>query len=431
MQDIESDTNSVYDDVESHVSLIEDIEDIVNEAIEEYMELNILEMSKTDFYEIMLEDIVSIVLEMVDPEVFNRDKVLRCVDDILAHYWEIMEDIYPQRSEGSVADKHSRQYKEITGDKLALLASTEYNQGTEEWYTVRNGVLTASSIWKVFASQAQVNSLIYEKCKCEVHPVSQTRPFIVSNPMQHGHKYEPVSILLYEYLFKTSIQGYGCIIHPRYSFIGASPDGINVDPESSRYGRMVEIKNIVNRDITGIPKEEYWIQMQIQMEVCDLDTCDFIETRFQEYLSEDECYSDTESRDYRGLILYFLRNTEEGIQEEKYSYLPFTMQPTVYNRVQVDKWIQDTKREYLMEGYHLYGQQYWYLDEFSCLLVRRNRQWFEAAIPKIEEVWRTIQEERLTGYSHRAPQRKTVASTPNLDWFVVTKLDSEEPETNT
>ena len=34
--------------------------------------------------------------------------------------------------------------------------------------------------------------------------------------------------------------------------------------------------------LDGIPKKEYWIQMQLQMEVCDLDECDFLETRFIE-----------------------------------------------------------------------------------------------------------------------------------------------------
>ena len=32
---------------------------------------------------------------------------------------------------------------------------------------------------------------------------------------------------------------------------------------------MLEIKNPVSREITGIPKEEYWIQMQLQMEMSE------------------------------------------------------------------------------------------------------------------------------------------------------------------
>ena len=51
---------------------------------------------------------------------------------------------------------------------------------------------------------------------------------------------------------------------------------------------MLEIKNIVNREITGIPKNEYWIQTQIQMETCDLSFCDFVETRIKEFSNEEE-----------------------------------------------------------------------------------------------------------------------------------------------
>jgi hypothetical protein len=51
---------------------------------------------------------------------------------------------------------------------------------------------------------------------------------------------------------------------------------------------MLEIKNIVNRDITGEPLHHYWIQMQVQMEVCDLDVCDFLETRFKECVDVNE-----------------------------------------------------------------------------------------------------------------------------------------------
>ena len=55
---------------------------------------------------------------------------------------------------------------------------------------------------------------------------------------------------------------------------------------------MLEIKNITIRDLDGIPKKEYWVQMQLQMEVTDLDECDFLETRFKEYDSEEEFLKD-------------------------------------------------------------------------------------------------------------------------------------------
>jgi putative phage-type endonuclease len=157
-------------------------------------------------------------------------------------------------------------------------------QRTPEWYEFRQGLITASNIWKLFASDCQYNSLIYEKCQ----PVREFGNSYVNteSPMHWGVKYEPLTVMIYEMKNKTHVGEFGCIRHPQYSCIGASPDGINDDPAHPYlYGRMVEIKNIVNRDIDGIPSVAYWIQMQIQMETCDLDECDFVETQFKEYAS--------------------------------------------------------------------------------------------------------------------------------------------------
>ena len=64
--------------------------------------------------------------------------------------------------------------------------------------------------------------------------------------MHWGQKYEPLSIMIYEKMYQTKIEDFGCIKHESHSFIGASPDGINIDKTNNRYGRMLEIKNIVN-----------------------------------------------------------------------------------------------------------------------------------------------------------------------------------------
>jgi putative phage-type endonuclease len=158
-------------------------------------------------------------------------------------------------------------------------------QRTDEWYKFRYNLLTASSIWKTFSSPNSQNQLIYEKCT----PLNVDKYHSVNteSAMHHGQKYEDLSLMYYEKIYNTKVEDFGCIKHDDYYYIGASPDGINVDPSSSRYGRMLEIKNIVNREITGIPKEEYWIQMQVQMETCNMnDGEDLSSVR---YLDGDNC----------------------------------------------------------------------------------------------------------------------------------------------
>jgi hypothetical protein len=70
--------------------------------------------------------------------------------------------------------------------------------------------------------------------------------------MHHGVKYEPVSVMIYDLVF-DQIRRVWVYKTPKYDYIAASPDGINVDSNNERYGRMVEIKNIYNREIDGIP----------------------------------------------------------------------------------------------------------------------------------------------------------------------------------
>jgi hypothetical protein len=103
------------------------------------------------------------------------------------------------------------------------------------------------------------------------------------------------------------VDDFGCLQHDAHAFLGASPDGINVDPASQRYGRMLEIKNIVNRDITGIPKKEYWIQMQLQMETADLNECDFLETQFSEEGDDDPRDHDSSNALMTGTMIYFMK----------------------------------------------------------------------------------------------------------------------------
>jgi hypothetical protein len=208
-------------------------------------------------------------------------------------------------------------------------------------------------------------------------------------------------------MYNTRVSDFGCIRHPKYSFIGASPDGINTDPNSERFGRMVEVKNIVNRDITSIPKEEYWIQMQIQMETCNLDECDFIETRFKEYNSEEEFYENTSNSEKRGILLYFVEkilDLTHVSNSPHYVYMPLDIE---LEKKSIETWIKTT-RETLSAKYSLYETIYWYLDEISVVLVKRIPEWFKAKVNEFESIWKTIERERVEGYEHRTARKRPI-----------------------
>jgi len=317
---------------------------------------------------------------------------------------------------------------ELISKVLALQEiQNQTEQRTDAWYARRHSLITASAAWKAFGTDSVVNQLIYEKCKPYV--AAPEDGFVnVDSPLHWGQKYEFLSAQLYQVKNNTRIGEFGCIQHPdpRLSFIGGSPDGINIDESSPLFGRMVEIKNIVNREITGVPKEEYWIQMQIQMAVCGMEECDFVETRFKEYDDAQDYYDDVQI-DYayananrcnattnddcgceRGIILYF---ADLRTRKPHYEYMPMEYRDVETQEAWITNTIARFDKSPAQSEYIWIRNIYWKLDQYSCVLVRRNHSWFnDYAAPRLERVWRTIETERNSGYDHRAPKKRTISS---------------------
>jgi putative phage-type endonuclease len=269
-------------------------------------------------------------------------------------------------------------------------------QKTPEWYTFRHEHITASNAWKAFGSQAVKNQLIYEKCKSlqildnsNVETNIKT-PNLNESSLTWGHKYEPLTRMLYEDKHKTIIQDFGCIEHPVYKFLAASPDGIVIG--ENNYGRMIEIKNVVSREINQIPKIDYYIQTQLQMEVCDLDECEFIETKFVEYESYNDYISDiTENK--KGIIIVYVNNFVY-----EYYYMPFNIK----DEKDINEWLDNNMNH---PGEWI-KNVYWNLAVYSCVLIKRQKKWFEYAIPHLIDIWNTILVEKTGDYSDRAPRKK-------------------------
>ena len=150
---------------------------------------------------------------------------------------------------------------------------------------------------------------------------------------------------------------------------------------------MLEIKNVVSREINGIPKMEYWIQMQLQMEVCDLNECDFLETKFTEYSDKESYIQDNETK-YKGIILQFLKN-----EEPYYEYAPFML-----TDISSEQYI-NYYNEIMNKNKDLIFIKtiYWKIEKISCVLVLRNKLWFSAILPYIETFWNNLVSERDSG----------------------------------
>ena len=393
--------------------------------MDEYINLHPHIISEPDFLDILLEEVNDIFYIQFEEQI----ETLNNGDDIEDDMNELIKDalnifistFYPDKLANHVHDisEYDSEEIELIEEKIQKLREIpQPEQRTPEWYKFRWNLITASNAWKAFESQPTINQLIYEKCQPlkignENNDEEQSKMVNVNTPLHWGQKYEPVTILIYEREYNTKVEDFGCIKHPKYSFLGASPDGINVNKDSQRYGRMLEIKNVVSREINGIPKKEYWTQMQLQMEVCDLNECDFMETKFIEYSDRESFYNDTFSDENgnknitlsvenksKGIILYF--HTKEG--KPFYVYKPLD----ISSNAEIQLWEETELEKYEASPYNYVFLKfiYWKLEVVSCVLVLRNREWFKNNIEQLEKVWKTIEEERITGYEHRAPNKK-------------------------
>jgi putative phage-type endonuclease len=432
LEDLQDITNTLIFEDEPSIFTEENTLELIETSfylMEEYMHDNPTAISEPNFHEIILEEVKEMFYVQLEDHILENDYIEDDLNDLLEDAFNIFITTFqPERSIENNNEINFQKYDEtdiqLIEDKIQKLRDIpQPNQRTQEWYEFRWNLITASNAYKVFESQSTINQLIYEKCqplKTIFNEDEEVKMVNVNSPLHWGQKFEPLSVLIYENNYKTKIEDFGCIQHPNYKFLGASPDGINIDKTSERYGRMLEIKNVVSREINGIPKKEYWVQMQLQMEVCDLDECDFLETKFIEYQDSKSFTEDisSEGSDFcnvclskdgkiKGEIIYF--HTKEG--KPFYVYKPLDC----FHPTEIDEWQNSIVDIYTVEPYNYTYMKtiYWKLEVLSCVLVSRNKEWFKNNILQIEKIWKIIEEERITGYQHRAPVKKTKKESHN------------------
>lgn len=375
-----------------------DIIECCLELFYDYYTNNIHNIKYPDFHDCMNESVSELLmltiedLYLYDYEIDEiHDIVLTCEKIFYTSYYDFVKRCDGSTFPTTVDKNHVK--KQLS--YLRKLYQPE--QRTTDWYKYRYNLITASNAYKAIDNESNKNSIILEKCKPLVIHDDNDKMVNVESPLHWGQKYEPLSVIIYESLYNTTIEDFGCIQHNNYTFIGASPDGINSDPKSSRYGRMLEIKNIVNREIDGIPKLEYWVQMQLQMEVCNLNECDFLETRFIEFDNENDFYQDQDKEensnhtelDYH-VILYFHNNITN---KPLYIYKPLD----VCTKKSIQEWECKLMDDKTNEGLIWIRNIYVKLDQLSCVLVQRNKLWFNSIVSEMTEVWNTIEYEREHG----------------------------------
>jgi len=270
---------------------------------------------------------------------------------------------------------------------LTLKNIFQPEQKSKEWYEMRSNMLTASDWGTVLGENHYSNSNEVLKKKCG------DDNFVTNAAMIWGNKYEEVAVLIYKNRNNVDVLEFGCLRHPSIPFLGASPDGITPD------GIMLEIKCPTSRKITGIPPRYYWCQVQGQLEVCELDRCDFLECALKEYESETDYLNDHFENNYKlnkfgnekGVVVEFFKKDSKSFY--------FDYSPVCIINEELTNWKNKIIEKHTANNSNIMYSSfsYWYLEEVSCIPIYRNQEWFNEAKVILGDFWNKVLKYRELG----------------------------------
>ena len=300
---------------------------------------------------------------------------------------------------------------------IYLLNQPQPEQRTKEWYFARQSRITASAVssllvrseavCKQYVDAYELHEIFdYNNKSCNQYSSKQQfkldkcrSKFTSSQATVWGNKYESVALDVYSRNNgNAKLIEFGLLSHKDIPWLAASPDSITED------GIMVEIKCPYRRKITGIPCLSYHQQVQIQMEVCDLELCDFAEYEFQEVASLSELLTDEDEHPRDKGVFIQIEDIPDSFDKRTYFYPDKSL---INDFKALNKWASDKIEEYMEENdlsilssnentvvcidenYKKVAIKtiYWKVMIESVVRIPRSREWFAEMKPILKKEW--------------------------------------------
>lgn len=284
-----------------------------------------------------------------------------------------------------------------------LISAKQVEQRTSEWYKETKNIITASEISAIWKTPRARAALVMSKVGEAVEITKRTLalPRAKTGPMDWGVRYEPVVKQILETTLGAKIQELGRIRHRSHPRVAASPDGLIVEAADPKLvGTLVEIKCPPTRVINDKIPFDYWCQMQLQMEVCDRPSCEFVEVKFKE-IDADAQVSVTDDALHGWIIL-------EGNQESMDLRYIYSDKPT-----DQEGWVE-------IERYQ------WEVTQLRRVTLARDPVWFQASQADLEAFWKDVEGARQGTWTPPPPLRaKKAAPEPSGCAIVASDSDKE------
>jgi YqaJ-like viral recombinase domain len=258
----------------------------------------------------------------------------------------------------------------------SLLIRPQIEQRTESWYLDALGLLSASQFSTILKSSRTRGQLVLEKAACTPIDTSARRTVVFTDdmtPFTWGIRFEPVVKQIYQHLTNTSVTDLGRLKHATDPRIAASPDGLIISGPDCRLGRFVEFKAPVTRPILNKVPEDYIIQMQIQMEVGNVEECDYLEVKFNSKYKELPLTDAPIDAKYTGII--------HSIGDEEQKLLRYEYSPLMNMA-----W-----KPLLKENEQILESIPWWSSSWFLTTLPRSRSWFESVQPAVRAFWEDVE----------------------------------------
>jgi hypothetical protein len=312
--------------------------------------------------------------------------------------------------------------KQLVANPASVLRLKQLPQSAQksaQWHNESLDLLTGHEFGTVcYGSPNGRLGVIQKKCGTPVivsptdsHVQSQT-VFTCSedgklSPFKWGWRFEPVVRDVYARCIAegTVDDTLGRIRHPTLPRLAASPDGVIVD--GPRAGWLVEIKSPITRELTGVIPDEYYCQMQLQAEVCDVEAVDYIEMRFTAILLKPDAppvaYTPlmAAKNPWMGKICVLAKKPtqkdEDGVDvldPLSYTYAYSDLFPSTEAGFKTAcAWMPVIPEECVC-----IEESIWYVHDYFTKTVCRNRRWWaEVGYVAYVEFWRDVETARKNG----------------------------------
>jgi len=280
-------------------------------------------------------------------------------------------------------------YKKIIKYRSQLLELNKLplvKQRTPEWFELRKERLTASDLGDALAN----NNLKLAKKKAGI--TKDNTNYSIIPPLKWGTMFESMASRCYSQdRNDIEIYEFGLIADKKNDHFGASPDGIN------DLGIMIEIKCPYSRKIIdGKIPDKYFLQIQGQLAVCDLEECDYIECDFKTYSNREEYERDIKSNynncnKHHGIIAEYKNksNEFEYIFSDPYLNANDTFE-NIYNKNKTALAALAAPVDLQFIKY-----TYWRLDKINVQRVIFEYDKWNNIVPKINQFWEKVEECKL------------------------------------